>query len=44
MNTSVKARVFAFVVSILVTFGTVDLVANYAYPDAPATVLASAGR
>jgi hypothetical protein len=42
MNTSNLARAAALVVSILVTFGLVDLVASYAYPAAPAVQLASA--
>ena len=42
MNTSNLARATALVVSILVTFGVVDLMASYAYPAAPAIQLASA--
>jgi hypothetical protein len=42
MNTSIKVRATALVASILVTFGTIWVVAEYAYPDAPTTVLASA--
>ena len=42
MNTSNLARATALVVSILVTFGVVDLMASYAYPAAPAIRLASA--
>jgi hypothetical protein len=42
MNTSKFARAAALVVSILVTFGAIDLMAGYAYPVAPAVQLASA--
>ena len=42
MNTSNLTRAIAFVASILMTFGTVDLIAGYAYPDAPVVQLASA--
>jgi hypothetical protein len=42
MNTSNLARAAALVVSILVTFGLVDLMASYAYPATPAIQLASA--
>jgi hypothetical protein len=42
MNTSIKTRAAALVASILVTFTTVWLVADYAYPETPATLLASA--
>lgn len=42
MNTSIKTRAAALVASILVTFATVYMVAEYAYPEAPATQLASA--
>lgn len=42
MNTSIRARATALVASILVTFGTIWVVADYAYPEAPATVLAAA--
>jgi hypothetical protein len=44
MNTSIKTRAVAFVASILVTFGAIDLIANYAYPVAPAALMASAAR
>ena len=44
MNTSIKTRAFALIASILVTFGAIDLIANYAYPVAPAALLASAAR
>ena len=44
MNTSIKTRAAALVASILVTFGTVYLTAGYAYPEAPAVLLASAAR
>jgi len=42
MNTSVKTRAAALVASIFVTFASVYMVAEYAYPEAPATQLASA--
>jgi hypothetical protein len=44
MNTSIKIRAAAFVASILVTLTTVSLVANYAYPEAPAVRLTSAAN
>jgi hypothetical protein len=44
MNTSIKTRAVAFVASILVTYGTIDLIATYAYPVAPTALLASAAR
>jgi hypothetical protein len=44
MNTSLKTRAAALVASILVTFGAIDLVANYAYPVASPVLLASASR
>jgi hypothetical protein len=44
MNTSIKTRAFALVASILVTFGVIDLMANYAYPVGPAALVASAAR
>lgn len=42
MNTSNLIRATALVVSIVVTFGVVDLMAGYAYPAAPAVQMASA--
>jgi len=44
MNTSIKSRAAAVVAAILVTFGTIDLIADYAYPTAPAVRVASAAR
>jgi hypothetical protein len=44
MNTSIKARVAALVAAAFVTFGVIDLIADYAYPTTPATLVASAGR
>jgi archaellum component FlaF (FlaF/FlaG flagellin family) len=44
MNTSIKTRAAALVASILVTFASVYVVADYAYPEAPASLLASAAR
>ena len=42
MKTSTIARATALVVSIVVTFGAIDLMAGYAYPAAPAVQIASA--
>jgi len=42
MNTSKFTRAVALVVSLVVTFGAIDLMAGYAYPAAPAVQLASA--
>jgi hypothetical protein len=44
MNTSIKSRAAALVAAIAVTLGTVDLIADYAFPVAPAVQLASAAR
>ena len=44
MNTSIKIRAVALVAAALVTLGTVDLIAVYAYPAAPAPLVASAAR
>ena len=44
MNTSIKTRAAALVASILVTFGTLYLVADYAYPEAAPVKLASVSR
>jgi hypothetical protein len=44
MNTSIKTRVIALVAAALVTLGGVDLIADYAYPSAPAVRVASAAR
>jgi len=44
MNTSIKARVIAFVAAACVTFGVVDVIAEYAYPASPPTVMAAAVR
>jgi hypothetical protein len=44
MNTSIKARVAAFLASILVTFVSVYVIAEYAYPEAPAVKLVSASH
>ena len=43
MNTSIKTRAAALVAAILVTFGTIDLIAGYAYPTAPAIQVALHG-
>jgi hypothetical protein len=44
MKTSIKTRAVALVASILLTFGAIDLMAGYAYPVAPAVLLASAAH
>ena len=44
MNTSIKTRAVALVAAALVTFGGVDLIAAYAYPSAPALLVASVAR
>jgi hypothetical protein len=44
MNTSIKTRVAALVAAALVTFGAIDLIADYAYPSAPALLVASVAR
>jgi hypothetical protein len=44
MNTSLKTRATALVAAIVVTFGTIDLIAHYAYPTAPAVLVASTAR
>lgn len=44
MKTSIRTRVAAAVAAMFLTFGVVDLVANYAYPAAPAVLMASATR
>ena len=44
MNTSIKTRLAAFFASILVTFASVYVIAEYAYPEAPAVKLASTPR
>jgi hypothetical protein len=44
MNTSIKTRTVALVTSVLVTFATVYMIAQYAYPEAPHIQLASALR
>lgn len=41
MNTSIKTRTAALVASVLVTFATVTMVAQYAYPEAPRVQLTS---
>lgn len=41
MNISNKARATALVASLLITLGTLLMVANYAYPEAPAVLVAA---
>ena len=42
MNTSIKTRAAALIASILVSLGTVYVVAGYAYPESQPVQLASA--
>ncbi len=42
MNISNLTRAVAFAASLFMTFGTVDPMAGYAYPDTPVAHLASA--
>jgi len=44
MKTSITARVTALVAAALVTFGFIDLIADYAYPEAQPVRVATAGR
>jgi len=44
MNTSIKTRAAALFAAILVTLGTIELIADYAFPAAPAVRVASAAR
>ena len=44
MNTSIKTRAAALVAAIVVTFGTIDLIADYAFPVASAVQVASTAR
>ena len=44
MNPSIKTRAVALVAAALLTFGGVDLTAAYAYPSAPALLVASVAR
>jgi hypothetical protein len=44
MNTSIKVRVAALVAAAFVTFGAIDLIADYAYPTTPAVIVASTVR
>jgi hypothetical protein len=44
MNTSNTTRFVGLICSIVVTFTSVYLIAGYAYPDAPAIMLASSTR
>ena len=44
MNTSIKTRAAALVAAIVVTFGTIDLIAEHAYPTAPPVQVASTAR
>jgi hypothetical protein len=42
MNTSIRTRIAAALASILVTLGTIYLIARYAYPEQPAVLVALA--
>lgn len=44
MNASNKTRAAALVASIFITLSLVLVVADYAYPEAPAVTMASAAR
>jgi hypothetical protein len=44
MKTSITTCVAALVSAALLTFGAIDLIADYAYPAVPAVQLATAGR
>jgi len=44
MNTSLTTRLTSFAASIAITLAIVWMVADYAYPPAPAMQLASAAR
>ena len=44
MKTSIIASVAAFAAAAFVTFGVIDLIAGYAYPEAPPVRLATARR
>ena len=44
MNTSNKTRAAALVASFLITLSIVFVVADYAYPEAPAVLLAAVVR
>jgi len=44
MNTSIKTHAAALIAAIVVTFGTIGLIADYAYPTAPAVQVASTAR
>ena len=41
MKTSITTRVTALIAAAFVTFGAIDLIAEYAYPPAPAVQLAT---
>jgi hypothetical protein len=42
VNTSIKTRVAALFAAALLTFGVIELIADYAYPASPKTVMAAA--
>ena len=44
MKTSLTSRIVGVAAAVLVTFGAVKTMADYAYPAAPAVLLASASR
>jgi hypothetical protein len=44
MKTSITTRVTAFITAAFITFGAVDLIADYAYPEAQPVRVATAAR
>ena len=44
MKTSITTRIAGLITAALVTFGVIDLIADYAYPTAPALLVASVAR
>ena len=44
MKTSITTRLAGFAASVLVTFGVVSMMADYAFPTAPAMQIASTAR
>jgi hypothetical protein len=44
MKTSITARIAAVITAAFVTFGSIGLIADYAYPPGPAVQLATAAR
>lgn len=44
MKTSITTRIAGLIAAAFLTLGAIDLIANYAYPSAPAVQLATAAR